>query len=60
MDDQQRNAFILGTVSNGVRWTSNILAELLGNYGTQISPAARDALKSAIKSLAEVSDYVHN
>lgn len=39
--------------SNGIRWASNILVELAGNYGRHMSEAQRDSLKRATAALNE-------
>lgn len=41
-------------VSNAIRWTSNILVEVLSNHG-RVSDEGRAHLKEAIKKLAEAS-----
>lgn len=40
-------------VRNGVRWASNILAELLGNYGRKMDPRRRAQLGVAVASLGD-------
>jgi hypothetical protein len=39
---------------NGARWCSNILTELCGNYNGKLSESARQHLRDAIHSLAEM------
>lgn len=43
-------------VENGVRWATNILVELLGNYGTRIPVKAHDHLRAAVTSLGKFGD----
>ncbi len=40
----------------GVRWSRNILVEILNNYRTAVTPAQRDALRVAIVALHHVED----
>lgn len=40
-------------IEAGVRWTKNILTELLGNYGTRLPLHKREALRKAVTALNE-------
>lgn len=42
-------------VDHAIRWTSNILVEVLGNHGKAIPPSARDALRTAVEALSVAS-----
>jgi hypothetical protein len=46
----------LEVAAHAVRWTSNILTEVLGNYGRIVSRHQRDCLRAAIRALAEYDD----
>jgi len=45
-------------VLNGVRWSSNILTELLSNFGRTMPPAARVKLHDAVVSLSECAEII--
>jgi len=40
-------------VDHAVRWTLNILVEVLGNHGEHMPVARRDAIKAAVRSLGD-------
>jgi hypothetical protein len=45
-------------VEHAVRWSNNILAEVLSNHGPCIGDEARDLLSQAISNLAEVESAI--
>ncbi len=47
------NAVTYVIVSHAIRWTNNILTEVLGNHGTRVPGPVRDHLRAAIACLAE-------
>lgn len=38
-----------------VRWSNNILTEMLGNYGTSMPRDMRDKLRIAVSALSDIS-----
>lgn len=55
MTEHEKDRAVIAEVvtGNGVRWASNILVELLGNYGEWLAPEKYEQLKSAVGVLAE-------
>lgn len=57
-------ASIILIVDHAVRWSNNILTEVLGNYGKYLGDRKRRALSNAIAALSECTrmgdddDYV--
>jgi len=45
------NKVMLAIVTSGVRWSNNIITELLGNYGKHLPPEAREEIKNATLAL---------
>lgn len=46
-------------LENGLRWCSNILVELLGNYGRHLpTDGARQALRNAVTELDTVQRHL--
>lgn len=54
MVDINRAMVVNAIVKNAVRWSCNILVEVLGNYGQWLSSERRDAIKTAVAALQEV------
>jgi hypothetical protein len=53
MEDKLRRAKRYAIIEHAVRWTSNILVEVLGNHGKILNDAKRNALKRATDALAD-------
>ena len=49
MDQETREEIVL----HALRWTSNILVEVLSNHGNNLPPKSRSRLRDAVASLAE-------
>lgn len=45
----------LAVLESGVRWTTNILVELLNNYGAKLSPETGGHFRRAVRALGELS-----
>lgn len=53
MTNEEGRAAIEATLNNGVRWASNILVELLGNFSMSIDDERRRHLREASRHLQE-------
>jgi len=52
---RQLNPIQEAIVENGVRWCTNILNEIAGNYGRLMTPRRAEALRYALEALHEIN-----
>ncbi len=45
-------------VDHAIRWTSNILTEVLGNHARFIRPSTRERLRDAVNALSEARSTI--
>ncbi len=53
-----KNTESLTVVEHAIRWSNNILTEVLSNHGRKLNPVAREHLKAAVCSLAEAFESI--
>jgi hypothetical protein len=54
MDRETREEIVL----HALRWTNNILVEVLGNYGPKLPPEARVRLRDAISAVNDTDTEI--
>jgi hypothetical protein len=56
--NEAAHAAITEVVLNGLRWSSNIVVELLSNYGMSLPAPARKELMTATRALQGAMDEI--
>ena len=53
MNSETRQEIVL----HGLRWSTNILVEILANHAANVDPKGRQSLSEAIHKLTEAAEY---